>query len=96
MMIDDGTLELVSLDDIEETIDENGRRLAHDMAADGCLFTDPAILKLADKKGWTVAHEMASTGYVFTEDTILDLVTSDGVKVRDLQLSIISLMNKGC
>jgi hypothetical protein len=54
------------------------------MAADGCQFTFPEILKAADHSGWTVAHEMAASGYVFVDEDILELATKSGERVRDV------------
>ena len=81
-------MNIVSLDDkrlhdktiliLADDFSSHGRTVAHDMAANGHVFTDPEILRLATDYGTTVAHQMARRSYKFTDPEILKLVDNRG------------------
>jgi hypothetical protein len=58
----------------------NGLTIAHEFAAAGAIFSNPAVIELSGDLGWSVAHEMAKTSKWCSSDlSTLRLTTKTGI-----------------
>jgi hypothetical protein len=60
--------------------------VAHALAEQGLIFTELAILTLADDLNWTVAHELALKGHSFDDPEIQKLTTHEALSVAVLMV----------
>jgi uncharacterized protein YrrD len=83
-----------NVDDLIVTDENTGNTVAHYLAGRGKVFTDHAILSLADDRGKTVAHILANNGHVFEDKDILKLKCNYGITVLNVMKKVAKNKNK--